>query len=300
MNRIQIEYFLAMAKYLSFREAARQIHVSQPAISKQIVALEQEMDITLFERGYRDVKLTGSGKLVRDYFERVVGEYKQLLDDIRQDYERLNAVIRIGSIPNITVRSLPKAIRNFSEAYPSQSFHIRHEMFAMLHRELEEGELDLLIGMYKDVRELPGIVWRTVDVSRPVLLYAAHHPLAERECTLADFADETFLTIDPTQTDVPARMIVEVCARYGFAPKHTLHFNSLESVLLSVESGLGVTILHESVDEEGMRGQLSRLPTDYTERVVAAWKRNTSNNAIEPFIAELLRHVDRYNDEEGE
>lgn len=178
MNSIQIEYFLALAEYLSFRETARQIHVSQPAISKQIAALEQEMGITLFDRGYREVKLTGSGKLIRDYFIRADAEYKQIMEEIHQDYDRLNALIRIGSIPHLTVASLPKAIRNFSEAFPEQGFHIKHDFFDQLYREFEQDELDMLIGMKNDIQGLPGIVWRTVDIACPVLVFSKDHILA--------------------------------------------------------------------------------------------------------------------------
>lgn len=298
MNSIQIEYFLALAEHLSFSETARHIHVSQPAISKQITALEQEMGITLFERSYRHVKLTGSGKLMREYFLRVSGEYDALLEEIHADYDRLNALIRIGCIPNLTLPSLPKAIRNFGEHFPKQGFHFKHAPFHQLLEELEEGELDLIIGMDNDIRGVPGVVWRTVDTSRPMIIFSKDHPLAGKEdLTLLDFKDETFISVAPQDSSVPIRIIGDVCSRAGFTPRHLQHYGNSESVFLSVESCLGVTVVHESMMTSSFAERFHALGSDYTERVVAAWKRNTTNDRVEIFIQELLRHVDKYEEE---
>ncbi|MFR5701755.1 MAG: LysR family transcriptional regulator [Eubacterium ramulus] len=74
MNDLQIEYFLAAARNMSFSRAAQELFVSQPAISRQILALEQELGCPLFERLNRGIMLTANGEMFYDFFERYRGE----------------------------------------------------------------------------------------------------------------------------------------------------------------------------------------------------------------------------------
>ena len=98
MNDLQIEYFLSVAKHLSFTKAARELFVSQPAISRQISAMEEELGYTLFERTNKSVKLTETGEMFFHFFT----DYKNELNNIKVHAQLISEsrqrILRLGVI----------------------------------------------------------------------------------------------------------------------------------------------------------------------------------------------------------
>ena len=79
MNDLQITYFLALCRYKNFSETARRLYVSQPAVSKQIFSLEEELGVTLFKREYKNIDLTKEGKILQETLEKTV----QMIQDAK-------------------------------------------------------------------------------------------------------------------------------------------------------------------------------------------------------------------------
>ena len=98
MNDLQIEYFLSVAKHLSFTKAARELFVSQPAISRQILAMEEDLGYTLFERTNKSVKLTETGEMFFHFFT----DYKNELNNIKVHAQLISEsrqrVLRLGIV----------------------------------------------------------------------------------------------------------------------------------------------------------------------------------------------------------
>lgn len=295
MNAIQIEYFLALARNLSFSETARQIHVSQPAISKQISALESEIGVPLFERGYRSLKLTRAGELFQAFFQKAQTEYTVLREEVLQRYSNQQNRLCIGCIQGIGVQSFPTAVRNFKEAYPGLKFQVIHEHLQGLLEHFEQGEIDILIALRCEVRKRPNFIWRTVDVTYPLLAVSRESPIAGEDALTADLLkNETFLALDHDCTPLSERIVYEFCQALGFVPREITLLPSNEAVCFSVESNMGVALLSPSMAAYQGETRLRCYETGLCHPVVAAWRRNTQNRYVEVFIQELLRHVDHY------
>ena len=119
MNDLQIEYFLAAARNMSFSKAAQELFVSQPAISRQILALEQELGCPLFERLNRGIVLTANGEMFYDFFERYRTELSDLKLRAKLSLENKNRVIHLGVLNNWNISGiiLP-VLREFARQYP--------------------------------------------------------------------------------------------------------------------------------------------------------------------------------------
>ncbi|MFP3154716.1 LysR family transcriptional regulator [Lachnospiraceae bacterium ZAX-1] len=297
MNSIQIEYFLALAKNLSFSDTARQIHVSQPAISKQISSLEQEIGASLFERGYRNLKLTKTGELFKDFLERTVDEYQLLCDEAKKNVADSNESIHIGFIAGFMIEPLSQAVKNFRNSFPEKKVQITQGQFQSLWQIFEEGSLDVMIALKSEVQNQPNITWRTIDVDSPLLVVSKDNPIADRQQLSIDrLKRETFLVLDHSCTPISELIVREFCQMNGFSPHKVLAFLNNDSIKLSVESNIGVALMHIAMLTPSFAEKVRWFQTGISSSVVAAWKRNTENRYAEIFVQELLRHVEHYED----
>ena len=120
MNDLQIEYFLAAARNMSFSRAAQELFVSQPAISRQILALEQELGCPLFERLNRGIVLTANGEMFYDFFERYRGELFDLKLRAKLSLENKKQVLHLGVLNNWNISEiLLPVLKDFSREFPN-------------------------------------------------------------------------------------------------------------------------------------------------------------------------------------
>ena len=97
MNQRQIESFLAVAETGNFTRAAERLYISQPAVSKQVLSLEEELGFSLLIREYhKDVQLTEAGKLYYDFFHKVTEEYKAVYEQAQQYQQKIRVTLRLG------------------------------------------------------------------------------------------------------------------------------------------------------------------------------------------------------------
>lgn len=293
MNSIQIEYFLALAKHLNFSETARLIHVSQPAISKQITSLEEEIGIPLFERGYRSIKLTPAGERFHAFFLAMNDQYDTLREDVLRRFSNQAGQLRIGCINGMSVRAIPIAVGNFQAAYPEHKLFIEKDHFQALITSFEDGVLDIIIALRSEVRHRPNITYRTVEPGNPMLGVSRSNPIAQYDDPPAELLKkETFLVLDPASVPSSERIAIDYCQQKGFTLKQSAFYPNNDSIRLAVESNLGIALFHPSnLDEPGQR-LIRAYPTHMDQPLVAAWKKNTDNRYAEIFIQELLRHVE--------
>ena len=96
IDSVQIECFVAASKYLNFSRAANSLYISQPVLSRRIARLEQELDVTLFDRTGRTLKLTDAGRKLSDFFVDSAAEFAEILAGIRQTQYVNGQTIRLG------------------------------------------------------------------------------------------------------------------------------------------------------------------------------------------------------------
>lgn len=242
MNNLQVEYFLAVCKYMSFTEASRILYVSQPAVSKQISALEREIGMPLFDRTYRNLHLTPAGELIRDAFTRIKHIYEEALDEAKQFNTKNRGTLSIGVPGGWIISRLfppPDLMGKVKADYPEVSFRILHLGQEELYQRLIHNELDMVF-IHRPVGELEHGKFASIVVTRVGLrlFYAASRVPKGESLTLEDLKGEPFYTCPELERIGLADQLRSHCEGVGFSP-NIVPAPNIESVISSVEIGTG-------------------------------------------------------------
>lgn len=242
MNDLQIEYFLAAARNLSFSKAAQELYVSQPAVSRQVQALEEELGCPLFVRQNRGIILTANGEMFQQFFD----EYQMHLNDLklraRLSMEEKTRVVRLGILTNSNIAQIiEQVLGEFHIKYPDvkvemNSYEPRKACDAIL-----SGKEDLILTIEPRLRQIDGIIMETISDIKRVLLYNKKKYGDAAGLNPADFQKEDFLTVSDEEFDYVVDLIRSICKPYGFVPRMQL-VKSTDAMILGVQCGLGVAI----------------------------------------------------------
>ncbi|WML52439.1 LysR family transcriptional regulator [Neobacillus sp. PS3-12] len=194
MELRQFLYFVEVAKYKSITKAAEQMHISQPALSKSIISLEDELGTTLIIRTNKAIALTDAGEVVLNYVQKMTS----LLDEMKLTLSDLTNLsmgqINIGLPPFIGSLFFPKVMKKFHQAYPNIKLDITEYGGARVVKSVEEGEIELGVA----VLPLDEQVFNVYPIVKEEMKLVVHkdHPLAYRkEVNINDLKDEEFIFI---------------------------------------------------------------------------------------------------------
>ena len=176
MDLDQLRYFLRVAERQSFTKAAADLGISQPALSRSIRKLEEDLGQPVFERQSRAVVLTDAGRLLQTRARQALA----VLDDVRVEItdDGRSGCLRIGAIPTVAPYFLPDVLRRFTNAFPDASVVVREQTTDRLLKACGDGEIDLAIlalpvsAPYLDVE--------TLFEEELLLVMPPSHPLAAR------------------------------------------------------------------------------------------------------------------------
>lgn len=253
-----LEVFLAVAEELHFSRAAQRCHLSQPAISKQVQQLEEQLGVVLFERSRRSVKLTSAGSAL-------VPAARQSLDAI-QRMQRLATDLRVGEIGQLRVGFtptapsdvLPELVRRFRKRHPEVSVELVEMSSQDQRQALASGALD--VALVRDASAHAPRPSHTASVidgestflplvyERLVVAVPRDTPLTKaRSISLLSLRDEPWVLVRREASPSVYDAIVAACLRSGFSPSVVHTGLQLHSVLAMVASGLGLSMVPESV-----------------------------------------------------
>jgi LysR family nitrogen assimilation transcriptional regulator len=143
MDLKQIKYFLEVAEAYSFSRASARIHITQPALSRQIQQLEHELGVPLLVRHGRGVQLTESGMLFRDRAAAIVREMEQLRDEIRDRSGVLAGEVILGIPPTLSAILTAPVVERFTQAYPQVFLRVAVGISEMIRDKVVSGEYDI-------------------------------------------------------------------------------------------------------------------------------------------------------------
>lgn len=140
-----MEYYLAVTREGNISAAAEVLHVSQPALSRQIRDLEEELGVTLFERGSRRIKLTEEGMILRRRAEEMVRLMQMTQSEISQARRHISGEVHIGAGESLAFHHLSEIAGNIHRDYPNIRFTITSGDTADLMEQLDEGLIDIAL-----------------------------------------------------------------------------------------------------------------------------------------------------------
>ena len=284
----QLRFVDALARFRHFGLAAEACSVTQPALSMQIKALEESLGAKLFERGARQVRLTGLGEEIATRARDILRAVSELEDVARTRRDGPGGRLRLGVIPTIAPYLLPRLIRDLGARYPGVDLQLRETQTERLIGELRDGRLDTALvalpvsepGLTEVALFSEGfvLVRPAAEAGRPVPSPAA---LPDMQLLLLEeghcFRDQA----------------LEVCGLRTGARHAGLDGSSLSTLVQMVGAGLGVTLIPEmavGVETRGASVAVQRFETTRPARTVGMIWRSTSALAAELHdLAEVVR-----------
>ncbi|MCR5580744.1 MAG: LysR family transcriptional regulator [Pseudobutyrivibrio sp.] len=286
MNDKQIECFIETGKHLSFTKAAQNLYLPQPAVSRYISALEEELGVTLFIReNSRNISLSDEGTLYFNFFQR----YNAELHNIRKMLAHTTSNIRLGYNIGWNVSSfLPKVVNELRSENPDFMISFECLSFRDLLQALEDKHLDAIITSDDYVEGKSDLVrYKFTSIPR-IVVYSELLPGYDKLKSAADFAPYTFYMIDDPRVGQLCQDIELLFRPYGFVPKFTAVPN-INTVFASVENGLGVAVLdgwyqgihHPGIHYHNLNDQLA---------ISMAWNRSTISPTLDTLYKKINEH----------
>jgi DNA-binding transcriptional LysR family regulator len=289
MNDKQIECFLETAKHLSFTKAAQNLYLPQPAVSRYISALEQELGVTLFIReNSRHIELSPEGTMYFNMFQR----YKAELYNIRRTLSSSTSILRIGYNVGWDVSTfLPNAIRECLKEQPDLKISFECLSFRDLVQSINDKQLDAIITTDNYVEGKTDYVRnKFTSISRNVV-FSEFLPGYENIKTPADLEPYTFYMIDDPKVGALCQDIEILFRPFGFIPKFQAVSN-ISSVFAAIENGIGVAILDEWY--QGInRSDMHSIKLDDTLPISLVWHRSTLAPSLDLLKRKICEEFER-------
>ncbi|WP_134701762.1 LysR family transcriptional regulator [Ammoniphilus sp. YIM 78166] len=236
--------FVTVVEYKNFTRAAEILHITQSAVTLSVKTLEKSYQVKLLERTNKYVRLTKAGEILYHHAKEILAKYdhvKRLIDDLSH---QASGPLSIGSSYTFGEYILPKLISNFKRKFPQVTPNITIRNTEAIVTQLLRHELDL--GIVEGRVDHPDLLVRPFAKDELVVVVPADHPCSKKKIIeLQDFKDETWILRE--KGSGTRQSVEDVFAELDFSPNSTMSFGSSQIIKESVEAGLGVSILSESI-----------------------------------------------------
>ena len=246
MTFSQIEYFLEVARTMNFHRAAENKFISQQVISRQVQALEQELDLKLFDRSNkRNLQLTEAGKILYEGWSKSVSEMNLTLQKAKNyEQERSNTVVLGIHAVSWIVDNAAALLQKFRKTDNAIKLETVVAGTAMLEEDLRKGDIDLLMTFSTEMvsadlsyRELGKVK------IRPAIVISKNHALAVRkEVKIPDLENETLYLLKNSYSKDASRRVMQDFEYYNMSPARIEYFDNVESMEAKLMMGEGVCV----------------------------------------------------------
>jgi DNA-binding transcriptional LysR family regulator len=294
MNLRQLQYFVAVADEGGFRQAAARLHVAQPALSRQVQAMESELGLLLLDRSSRRVALTPAGAA---YLRATRAVLADVANSVRR--ARLASVGKVGRCvialprPALAVGQISQVAERIASRHPEIELTITEADVPDHWEMLRRGDVDVVVGL----RPPPHIddidcepLWH--EAIRCVLLPASHALAHRASLCLADLRSEPFLTMDPALIPDVWTPVQHALERIGIAREQVRVARSMSGVRTLVAAGHGWALVSEAYLKQPPTGTVVIALDDFSTAVDrhAQW-RSDDRRAVLTVVLDMLREV---------
>ncbi|HHL44964.1 MAG TPA: hydrogen peroxide-inducible genes activator [Gammaproteobacteria bacterium] len=296
MTLTELRYIIAVAREQHFGHAAESCFVSQPTLSMGVKKLEEELGITLFERGKGGIAPTPAGARIIEQAQRVLEEAERIKQIARHGSDPLCGPLRVGAIFTIGPYLLPHLIPQLHDTAPRMPLQVDEDYTAGLIEKLKRGSIDVAILSLP--LEEPGIVtWPVYDEPFVVVIPAEHPWKEEKQITPQQLATEHPLMLGPGHCF--RDQILQICPGCIGSIEETQGAqigSSLETIRHMVASGLGVTILPcmaagvEQYNQHLITVKPFEKPVP-SRRVALAWRKTFHRNKAIEAIHDAIKNA---------
>ncbi|WP_261540859.1 LysR family transcriptional regulator [Burkholderia multivorans] len=246
MELRHLRYFVAVAEERSFTRAAQRLHIAQPPLSRQIQQLEQLLDVQLFERNSRPLKLTETGRFFYQHAAQLLAQTAEL-ESMTRRVGKIERSLSVGFVGSTLYGMLPKIIRRYRQQYAEVELSL-HEMSTMDQiKALKEGRIDVGFGRIR--LEDPSIRRVVLREERLIAALPLGHPLCDAKPVLPlhDLLKETLIIFPKAPRPSYADQVLAAFHDRSLKPARVIETRELQIALGLVAAGEGVSIVPKSV-----------------------------------------------------
>lgn len=291
MDIAKIESFLTLAKTEHFAKAADRMYISQPALSKRIHALEDELGVPLFHRMGNHTFLTIQGEAFKSYAEEILATYNSAKEYLKQIETMEHGTLNFGATNFIGVYMMPAVIARFRQKYPNVTINMviqsSQNILEMLHK--NQVEFVFLSDYIIDDPESYVIehYWR----DELKLIVGNQHPLfGEKICSLFDAENDLYITKKKNSSQY--RFLDDIFRKYDFDFPNKLFISTQDAIKEAVVNNVGVSIMSELAVERdiqaGFIGALDFEETPIQRNIQYAYIKNKYLTPAAKAFLELL------------
>jgi len=296
MELRHLRYFVAVAEMENVSRAALKLHVSQPALSRQIRDLEDELGFPLLERSAKSVRLTEAGRVFLAESKSVLHRAEEAVTAARTVATGSRAELHVGYAPTLTARILPPALRAFQSAMPNVRVKLHDLSTEEMLAGLRERKLHLALTVRPAPAALRGLRFEELMLEPLRLAVAPAHALARRRVvSLADALREPFVVYSRKDYPDYHELLATVFSTVGAQPRIAEEHDGVSSLVSAIAAGNGVAMVPDSINcLAGARLKLLSLSPDPKPLIIGViLPRDGADAAARSFLDQMREAVPR-------
>ena len=248
MELRHLRYFLAVAENLHFSLAAKQLNISQPPLSQQIFKLEEELNVKLFDRTKRSVKLTQAGLAFQRRAKAILASVSNAVEEAKNIEKSESETLTIGIMSSLTLNLILPVLKRYQIVRPSTNLSFKQLDTSFQYRGIDDGHIDIGIVDTRTVETTTIISDKNIQTHHILkqMLHLAvpkNHPLASQKSliSIADLASEKFISLTRNSHPSFHDAMMDLCITNGFSPEINYETDQIPTALTMVAAGYGIT-----------------------------------------------------------
>lgn len=288
MELRQLKYFVTVAEELHFGRAAEALHLSQPALSKQIQALENSLEIQLFERTKHWVRLTIAGQKFLETAHRILHEVEEGIQVTRQVADGEIGRLRIGFTETTLFSLAPNIVKTYREQYPKVELILTNGGTEAQVEALRTHQIDVGF-VYLPIRESSLSIHPLFEEVYITAVPTTHRLARQQRIALQSLANEPLIFYPRSLAPVLHANFIKCCEQAGFVPNIVQEAELAQTRLGLAAAGVGITFVLSNIQNLSAKGIVYRpLIGDFLMlKLALAWRQNESLPVVHEFLKVL-------------
>lgn len=289
MEWVQIQYFQAVAKAEHFTRAAEQLAVSQPALSRSIAKLEEELEVQLFDRRGRNIYLNRYGRIFLEYVEQAIKQMELGKQEIWNEIHPDHGTIHLSFIPSLGMSVVPELLSSYQKVNPHVHFQLNQASNRQIVDLLKDRKVDLaLITLLHEDQE---IIYQPLLTEELFLIASIDHWLSEYdEIELSLVRHEPFISFK--QVNELRAIINHFCHLAGFKPNIVFEGEDIGTVSGLVGAKLGISLVPDIQVLDKQKIKPIRVKNPICQRDIGmAWLKDSYSSPVVKGFIQFVHHL---------
>lgn len=248
MDSQNLQAFYTAASLGSFSEAAKKLHITQPAVSKRIANLEQQLNCQLFDRIGRQIMLTQAGKLLLPKAESILADVQSAIESISDIDGTVSGQLTIATSHHIGMHRLPPILRQFISQYPQVQLDLQFLDSDQIYLAIQKGQYDLAMATLA-LSSQSQIITKTLWQDEMFVVVNPNHPLAQKQdVNLQDLS--TITAILPERSTSTYQAVNNIFEQQQVPLESQKTSNNLDAIKMMINVGLGWGVLPQTLVDD--------------------------------------------------